>query len=51
MKQDTTIVKAGRHPEDHYGAINPPVYRASTILADNLEQFEERGSRPRACTT
>lgn len=42
MKEDTIIVKAGRHPEDYHGAVNPPVYRASTILADNLEQFEER---------
>jgi cystathionine beta-lyase len=45
MKQDTTIVKAGRHPENYHGAINPPVYRASTFLADDLATFEERRHR------
>ncbi len=31
MKQETCIITAGRHPEDHHGSVNPPVYRFSTI--------------------
>ena len=31
-KQDTTVVTAGRHPEDYHGAVNPPVYHVSTVL-------------------
>jgi len=32
MKEDTKIVRAGRYPEKYEGAVNPPVYHASTIL-------------------
>ncbi|MFQ5985481.1 MAG: cystathionine beta-lyase [Alphaproteobacteria bacterium] len=32
MKEDTLIVTAGRRPFDHHGVVNPPVYRASTVL-------------------
>ncbi len=31
MKQDTIIVSAGRDPAANHGAVNPPVYHASTI--------------------
>jgi cystathionine beta-lyase len=40
MKQDTTIVTTGRSPEDHYGAVNVPVYRASTILHPTVAEME-----------
>ena len=32
MRNDTRIVHAGRHPERHNGAVNPPVYHVSTVL-------------------
>lgn len=31
MKKDTKLVHAGRHPEQHQGAVNPPVYHVSTV--------------------
>jgi cystathionine beta-lyase len=40
MKDDTLLVTGGRQPEGHAGAVNPPVYRASTILYPNVEAFE-----------
>jgi cystathionine beta-lyase len=40
MKDDTLLVTGGREPEDHQGAVNPPIYRASTILYPNVEAFE-----------
>src|ERR1700744_2843037 len=35
-KPDTTIVTAGRMSDTHFGAVNTPVYRASTILFPDL---------------
>ncbi len=40
MKQDTKVVSAGRHPQDNFGVVNPPVYHASTILFPSLEVLE-----------
>ena len=40
MKDDTLLVTGGREPEDHQGAVNPPIYRASTILYPNVQAFE-----------
>ena len=40
MKDDTLLVTGGREPEDHQGAVNPPIYRASTILYPSVEAFE-----------
>lgn len=42
MKDDTVMVHSGREPERHYGIVNPPVYRASTILYPTLEAFSKR---------
>lgn len=42
MKQDTLIATAGRHPEENFGIVNPPVYHASTITAPTLKEFRER---------
>ncbi len=36
MKDETKTVLAGRHPHDFNGAINTPVYHASTILYPSL---------------
>jgi cysteine-S-conjugate beta-lyase len=40
MKDDTLIVAAGRDPASHCGAVNPPVYRASTILYPTVAALE-----------
>ena len=40
MKDDTIVVTAGRDPHSNFGVVNPPVYRASTILSRTVEEFE-----------
>jgi cysteine-S-conjugate beta-lyase len=40
MKDETLLVTGGREPENHQGAVNPPIYRASTILYPSVEAFE-----------
>ena len=35
-KPDTKVVSAGRMSKDHFGVVNTPVYRASTILFPDL---------------
>lgn len=35
MNKNTFLVHAGRTPEQHRGAVNPPVYHTSTILFEN----------------
>lgn len=44
-KPETRLVHAGRHPEAHQGIVNPPVYRASTILYPTMAEFERRHER------
>jgi cystathionine beta-lyase len=39
-KPDTRLVEAGRRPEWTGGIVNPPLYRASTILFDSVEAME-----------
>jgi cysteine-S-conjugate beta-lyase len=39
-KPATLLTHAGRHPEDQHGAVNPPVYHASTILHPNVADIE-----------
>ncbi|MBF0323477.1 MAG: cystathionine beta-lyase [Alphaproteobacteria bacterium] len=46
MKKDSQIVHAGRHPERHFGAVNPPVYHASTILHPSVAAMEASGKHP-----
>lgn len=46
MKKNTRLVHAGRHPEQQFGAVNPPVYRASTILHPSVEAMERSGRTP-----
>tara|TARA_Y100001958_G_C21239881_1_gene567257 strand:+ start:1718 stop:2869 length:1152 start_codon:yes stop_codon:yes gene_type:complete len=36
VKDETKIVVSGRDPKDHAGAVNTPVYRASTIIYPSL---------------
>jgi cystathionine beta-lyase len=40
-KPETKAVQAGRMSRDHFGAVNTPVYRASTILYQSLKSLED----------
>ncbi|HTO48818.1 MAG TPA: cystathionine beta-lyase [Burkholderiales bacterium] len=42
MHDDTKAVHAGRHPERFEGAVNPPVFHASTILSPTLEDWNRK---------
>src|SRR5579859_204368 len=42
-KIETRLAHAGRSPHDNHGAVNPPVYHASTILQPSLEAWEAVG--------
>ena len=44
MQDDTKITHIGREPHANHGIVNPPVYRASTILFPTLESM--RASHP-----
>jgi cystathionine beta-lyase len=41
-RKDTLLAHLGRHPEAQMGAVNPPVYHASTILSPNMAAWEAR---------
>ena len=38
-KPDTIVVSAGRMTREHFGAVNTPVYRASTILYPDIQSL------------
>lgn len=40
--QDTTVIHSGRVSKSHHGAINPPVYHASTLLFPTVDGFLNR---------
>jgi cystathionine beta-lyase len=42
---ETRIVHAGRHPERWEGAVNPPVFHASTILSRSMAEWDEKKKR------
>jgi cysteine-S-conjugate beta-lyase len=42
-KIETRLAHAGRSPHDHHGAVNPPVYHASTILQPSLDAWQATG--------
>jgi cystathionine beta-lyase len=42
LKPATALVTAGRRPEWTQGIVNPPVWRASTILYDSVADLKER---------
>lgn len=44
MRADTRLVQGGRRPEWTSGIVNPPVYRASTVLFDSVADL--RAARP-----
>lgn len=39
-RRDTLLAHLGGKPEDRHGAVNPPVYRASTILFPTVAEWE-----------
>src|SRR5215471_2842876 len=41
-RKDTLLTHLGRNPGAQHGAINPPVYHASTILSKNIAEWENR---------
>jgi cystathionine beta-lyase len=44
MREETAIVHSGRHPEKYEGAVNPPVFHASTILSKTVEEYRRKRS-------
>ena len=42
MKDKTKAILSGRDPEAHQGAVNTPVYHASTILYPSLDAIRGR---------
>jgi len=41
-KPETQLSRAGRQSKEHFGVVNTPVYRASTILYPNVDALEAR---------
>jgi cystathionine beta-lyase len=41
-RPDTVLARAGRHPHDYHGFVNPPVVRASTVLFPDVETMQSR---------
>ncbi len=46
MKTATRLAHAGRDPSSQHGMVNPPVYHASTVLFDSLDQLEASSADP-----
>jgi cystathionine beta-lyase len=46
MKDDTLVTHVGRDPAAQHGAVNPPVYHASTIVSRTVEELEARERAP-----
>jgi len=45
IKDDTIIATAGRDPGSNFGVVNPPVYRASTIIYPSVAALEAPRAR------
>ncbi len=43
---DTRVVHSGSHPEKFDGAVNPPVFRVSTVVSDDIEEMRRRSKHP-----
>jgi len=46
VKDETKLSHLGRDHQAHYGAVNTPVYRASTIIYDTLDELRGRKHKP-----
>lgn len=42
LQPSTLLAHAARRPELHYGMVNTPIYRGSTILSSSLHEWESR---------
>ena len=42
MRDETKVVHSGRHPEQFQGAVNPPVFHASTILSQTVAEYQRK---------
>ena len=40
LRPETEVAHRGRDPKQHLGAVNTPVYRASTILFESIAELE-----------
>lgn len=40
LHDETRLVHSGRHPEEHAGAVNPPVYHVSTVLFPSVAALD-----------
>jgi cystathionine beta-lyase len=45
VQRETRLVHAARDPQRDAGAVNPPIYRASTIVYPSLREFARRAER------
>lgn len=45
-KKDTRIVHAGRRKDWTFGAVNPPVFHASTVIFGSVAEMRAAGARP-----
>jgi cystathionine beta-lyase len=45
LQTATQLVGAGRDPSDQYGFVNTPIYRGSTVLYPDAENFLKRSAR------
>jgi len=45
-KPDSVLTHAGSHPERHNGAVNPPVYRVSTVVFPTYAELQAGASKP-----
>ncbi len=39
-RAETLLTHSGRHPFDHFGTVNTPVYRASTLLQETVADYK-----------
>ena len=46
LKPDTLLAHAGSHPDQHHGAVNPPVYRVSTVVFPTVAAMKEGDRHP-----
>ena len=46
MKKRTRLTSTGRDPQRQHGIVNPPVYRASTVLFPDLDSLERASATP-----
>jgi len=46
IKPDTILTHAGSHPEQNHGAVNPPVYRVSTVVFPTVAAMRGGENKP-----